>query len=110
MTDDVFYRPNYRPPPRAARPGGPLWSFVKDGHTWSAELRDHGAAGVEAQILCDGGLVSGRLFDLQELATRWAEQVRRRSSMGCLSSGRGGFYRFRPIGQRPKPAFRASSS
>jgi hypothetical protein len=69
MTDDAFYSPHYRPPPRAPRPGEPLWSFVKDEHTWSAELREHGAAGIEAQILCDGELVSGRRFDLRELAT-----------------------------------------
>jgi hypothetical protein len=74
---DAFYSPNYRPPPRDPKPGEPLWSLQKDEHTWSAELRDHGAGvGVEVQILCDGELVSGRRFDLRELATRWAEQER----------------------------------
>ena len=77
MSDDAFYSRNDRPPSRARRPGEPLWSLHKDGSTWSVELRDHGAAvGVEAQILCDGELVSGRRFDLRELATRWAEQER----------------------------------
>jgi hypothetical protein len=72
----TFYSPTYRLPPRVAKPGEPLWSFVRDEHTWSAELRDHAAAGVEAQILCDGELVSGRRFEVREFATRWAEQER----------------------------------
>jgi hypothetical protein len=48
----------------------------------SAELRDHGAAGVEAQVLCDGELVIGRRFDMRELATRGAEQERQAIERG----------------------------
>ena len=77
MTDHAFYGSNYRPPPRAPRPGEPLWSLQRDGSTWSAELRDHGTGvGVEGQILGDGELVIARRFDLRELAMRWAEQER----------------------------------
>jgi hypothetical protein len=86
MSDEPFYSQTYRPPPRAPKPGEPLWSCAKDGRTWSAELRDHRAAGVEAQILCDGELVSGRRFDLRELATRWAEQERQRIARGGLAN------------------------
>ena len=85
MSDEPFYSPNQRLPPRAPQPGEPLWSFQKDGRTWSAELRDHGRAnGVEAQILRDGDLVNGRRFDLRELATRWAEQERQAIERGLL--------------------------
>jgi hypothetical protein len=76
MSDDAFYSPHYRLPLRKPSPGEPLWSFQKDQSTWSAELRDHGAAGVEAQILQDGELVMGRRFDRRELAVQWAEQER----------------------------------
>ena len=69
MSDDAFYSPNQRPTPRAPRPGEPLWSFHKDGRTWPAELRGHGpGVDVEAQILCDGELVSGRRFVVRELS------------------------------------------
>jgi hypothetical protein len=79
MSDDAFYSPNHRPPPRQRRPGEPLWSLREDAVTWTAELRNDGAGvGVEAQILCDGELVVGRHFALRELATRWAEQERAR--------------------------------
>jgi hypothetical protein len=83
MSDDAFYSPNYRLPPRAPKPGEPLWSLQKDDCTWSAELRLHGEhVGWEAQILCDGELVSGRLFVVRELATRWAEQERQAIERG----------------------------
>ena len=68
-----------------ATSGEPLWSLQKDGRTWSAELRNRGTSvGIEAQILRDGELVSGRRFDLRELATRWAEQERQAIERGLF--------------------------
>jgi len=77
MSNDAFYRPNLPPlPPRAPRPGEPLWTLRKDRVTWSAELRYHGEWGVEAQILRDGDLSIAQRFDLRELAARWADDQR----------------------------------
>ena len=91
MSDDAFYRPNFRPPPRAPRPGEPIWSLHKDGSTWSAEVRDHGTGvGIEAQILRDGDLVIGPRFDLRELAMRWAEQKRHAIERGVRDQLFGG--------------------
>ena len=84
MSDDAFYSPNYRLPPRAPKPGEPLWSFKKGGNTWLAELRDHGTGvGVEAQILRDWDLVIGRRFVLRDLAVRWAEGEREYIEQGA---------------------------
>ena len=76
MSDEPFYSPTYRPPPRKPKPGEPLWELRKDHQTWSAELRVHGEWGVEAQILKDGELVIGRRFPTRAAATKWAEQER----------------------------------
>ena len=105
MSDDAFYKPNYRVPPRVSRPGEPLWSLHKGGRTWSAELRDHGAGvGVETQILCDGELVTGRRFDLRELATRWgrAGTAGHRAWVPELAVETGWVAKTMAIGHRPR--------
>ena len=74
---DPFYLPNRTPPPpRQPKPGEPLWELRKDHATWSCELRVHGEWGVEAQILRDGELVIGRLFDTRAIAVQWAVDER----------------------------------
>jgi hypothetical protein len=84
MTDtDPFYAPGRTSAPRGPRPGEPLWAFGRaDQHTWSCELRDHGAVGVEAQILKDGELVIGRRFDTRALAVQWAAEERKAIERG----------------------------
>ncbi len=78
VSDEPFYTPGYRPPPRQARPGELLWTLQKDDATWLAELRFHGeAVGWEAQAFCNGELVIARMFVLRELAVKWAEAERR---------------------------------
>jgi len=46
--------------------------------TWSAELRDHGEYGVEAQILRNGDLTIAKTFVLRDLAVGWAKNERDR--------------------------------
>jgi hypothetical protein len=82
MSDDAFYSPNYRPPPRVPRPGEPLWSIRKDHVTWSCELRYHGEWGVEAAIYRDAEFARSRRFDLRALAVQWAEQEREHIERG----------------------------
>ena len=78
VPDDQFYSPSHKATPsRTPRPGEPLWSFRKDGATWSAELRYHGEFGVEAQILRESELVIGRRFDTRALAVQWADEERK---------------------------------
>jgi hypothetical protein len=57
--------------------GEPLWQTRASHVTWSAELKDRGRWGVEAQIYRDTDFVIGRRFDLRELAVEWAERLRR---------------------------------
>jgi hypothetical protein len=77
MPDEPFYAPNAKPlPPRLARPGEPLFSFMRDHDRFACELRYHGEWGVEAQFLKNEELLIGRRFDLREQAVRWAEEMR----------------------------------
>jgi hypothetical protein len=67
----------HKPAPRCRpRPGEPLWSVRRNGVSWSAELRDHGEYGVEAQILRNGELSIGRRFPPKQQAVQWAENGR----------------------------------
>ena len=58
VTDDRWFAPGHRMPPRVPRPGELVWEFRRqDHHTFSCELRFHGESfGWEAQILEDGEL------------------------------------------------------
>ena len=49
---------------------------MKAPHVHTCELRDHGGFGVEAQVLKDGELVIGKLFDTRAQAVQWADLVR----------------------------------
>ena len=69
MADPPFYAPNAKPlPPRVARPGEPLFSFVKEHDRFACELRYHGEWGVEAHFLRNEELLIGRRFDLRAAA------------------------------------------
>jgi hypothetical protein len=77
VANEPFYAPNAKPlPPRVARPGEPLFSFMRDHDRFACELRYHGEWGVEAQFLNNEELLIGRRFDLREQAVRWAEETR----------------------------------
>jgi hypothetical protein len=77
MADKPFYSPNARPPPpRASKPGEPLWSLRKDGRQFTCELRSHGEHGWEAQLFRDSDFYAGRRFDLRAQAVAHAEQTR----------------------------------
>lgn len=76
MSDAPFYAPNRTHAVRRSRPGELLWTMVRHGVTWSAELRDHGEWGTEAQVLRDGELRSGRRFPRRDSAVMWAERQR----------------------------------
>jgi hypothetical protein len=41
VSDDPFYLPNYRPPPRPTvrQPVELLWEFRKDHHTYACDLK-----------------------------------------------------------------------
>lgn len=77
---EPFYSPKYKAPPRRTnvQPGERLWEFRKGLVAWSAELRDRGEYGVEAQILRDGDLVYGQRFMTRADAIAEAEECRRR--------------------------------
>ena len=78
MSDEQpFYAPNAKPlPPRVARRGEPLFSFVREHDRFACELRYHAEWGVEAQFLKNEELLVGRRFDLREQAVRWAAEMR----------------------------------
>jgi hypothetical protein len=57
VSDEPFYAPGHRPPPRVRKPGEALWSSRYSDSGWSAELRSQGAdVGWESQIFKDGGV------------------------------------------------------
>ena len=77
MSDEPYYAPNAKPlPPRVARPGEPLFSFMRDHDRFACELRYHGEWGVEAQFLKNEELLVSRCFDLRPQVVRWAEEMR----------------------------------
>jgi hypothetical protein len=82
MADDQpFYAPNRPPlPPRVARPGELLFSFVRarDRAPMTCELRFNGESfGWEAQFFERGELFYSRgAFVLRELAVAWATAER----------------------------------
>jgi hypothetical protein len=49
---------------------------LRRGITWSAELRDDGEWGAEAQVFRDGELRVGRRFPNRDAAVHWAERHR----------------------------------
>lgn len=53
-----------------------LWVEVRDGVTWSCELRDNGPHGIDARLLQDGRECVARCFPLCELAVMWAQLER----------------------------------
>jgi hypothetical protein len=75
---DPFYSPTHLPPERRPRRGDVIWTETRDQVTWTCELRDHDAAGVEAQVLQDGDLVVGRRFGSRNQAHAWADLFRER--------------------------------
>jgi hypothetical protein len=77
VADEPFYAPNAKPlPPRVARPGEPLFSFLREHDRFACELRYHGEWGVEAQFLKNEEFLIGRRFELREQAVRWANEMR----------------------------------
>jgi hypothetical protein len=78
MSDELFYAPNAKPlPPRVARPGEPLFSFMRDHDRFACELRYHGEWGVEAQFFRNEEFTFSRRFDTREQAITWAENERK---------------------------------
>jgi hypothetical protein len=76
MADAPFYSPNRTHAVRGSRPGERLWTELRDGITWSAEIRDDGEFGTEAQILREGELRIGKRFAAREAAVLWAQHLR----------------------------------
>jgi hypothetical protein len=75
--DQPFYAPDAKPlPPLVARPGEPLFSFIRGFDRDACELHYHGEWGVEAQFLKNEELLIGRRFDTREFAVQWAEETR----------------------------------
>jgi hypothetical protein len=60
MTDDALFWNSPKPPPRTPQPAERIWAITKNGKRVDAELRVHGAVGVECQFLVDGDLADGR--------------------------------------------------
>jgi hypothetical protein len=60
----------------AARPGEPLFSFMRDHDRSACELRYHGEWGVEAMFLRNEELFIAHRFDTRELAAQWPEDMR----------------------------------
>lgn len=75
---DPFYSPTHVLPARRPRRGEVIWTEARDQVTWTCELREQEAAGVEAQVLRDGDLVVGRRFGSRNHALAWAELFRER--------------------------------
>lgn len=77
MTDERD-RPAAQMPagPRSVVPTVRLWKFQKDGKVWSAELRERGTWGIEAQIRRNGKLLISRRFSTRSLAVEWATEER----------------------------------
>lgn len=92
MSDEQpFYAPNRTPdPPRASKPGEPLFEFSSGGDRFRCELRDHGEFGIEAQFYRNGEFWISRRFDdrvdptrtPRALAIAWAEEERRAMEAG----------------------------
>ena len=81
LADDPFYSPNYKPSPRAPKPGELLFEFVReqDHKHFRCELRFHGESyGWEAQFLEGGQLVLAHGgFATRAGAVHWADRERR---------------------------------
>ena len=73
MTDEPFYAPNRKVPPRQPRAGEHLWAIQKKGRILACELRDDGAAGVEVLMSRDGELLYGRRWATRALALAEAD-------------------------------------
>ena len=76
MADQPFYSPDRKPAPARQRtPGELLWTLVKGGHVYHAELRAREPWGCELQIYLDddlriGHLHANRLFAETEATIR----------------------------------------
>jgi hypothetical protein len=83
VTDDPFYSPTHRPPPRQRRPGELLWTIRVNKVTWSAELRFHGESyGWECQVFRETDFTIGRRFIQREEAIAWGELLRKDREKG----------------------------
>jgi hypothetical protein len=72
--DDSFYLPHRKPiPPRGARPGELLFTFLQGNPTIVCELRYHGEFGVEAFFVDGTDRFYSRMFQTRALAIQWAE-------------------------------------
>jgi hypothetical protein len=89
MSDQPFYAPNRKVPPRQPRAGERLWTVEKNGRRLACELRDDGEAGVEVQMFRDGEFLFGRRCTTRglalEKADEWKAQYLREG--GVLSAG-----------------------
>ena len=74
MSDQPFYAPNRKVPPRQPRAGERLWTVEKNGRRLACELRDDGAAGVEVQVYRDRELLYGRRWANRSLAREEADE------------------------------------
>jgi hypothetical protein len=74
MSDQPFYAPNRKAPPRPARAGEPLWAIQKDGRQLACELRDDGEAGAELQVYQERELLYGRCWPSRALAFEKAHE------------------------------------
>jgi hypothetical protein len=74
VSDQPFYAPNRKAPPRQARAGEHLWAIQKDGRQLACELRDDGEAGAELQVYRERELLYGRRWPSRALALEKAHE------------------------------------
>jgi hypothetical protein len=80
VSDQPFYAPNRKVPPRQPRAGERLWTVEKNGRQLACELRDDGEAGVEVQVYRDGDLLYGRRHATRAAALEEADDQQARYS------------------------------
>lgn len=74
MSDEPWYSPWHKTPPRLPKPGERIWTLQKNGRQVACELRFHGESyGWESQFLYDSVLVYGQRFVLRAGALAEAE-------------------------------------
>ena len=54
-----------------------LFEFLSGYERFVCELRDHGAAGVEAMFYQDEEFLTSRFFATRDLAVQWADEERK---------------------------------
>lgn len=91
MTDDPFYAPGHKIPPRQPKPGEFVWELRRGIVRLRCELRGHGEYGWECQLLEDGILIFGQRFDHKQQAELLADAFKReREADGWLVELKGG--------------------